>query len=54
MDKIKLIEDANVETLKRLLAGLDIDQFIPCVRMPDGTIRFMTEMTLVGNCVVFE
>jgi hypothetical protein len=50
---INLIEDASVETIKRLLAGLDADDCVPCTRIGNHIIP-LRRIVIDGNRLVFE
>ena len=51
--KINLIEGATIETIKRLFAGLDIDDCTPCVRQGNEIIP-ISRIEIDGNRVIFE
>lgn len=56
MDKpiaINLIEGASVETIKRLLDGLDVDDCVPCIRVGNEAVPF-SRIVIEGNRLVFE
>jgi hypothetical protein len=51
--QINLIDDATIETLKRLFAGLDIDEYTPCVRQGSEIIPIRS-IEIDGNRVIFD
>ena len=51
--KIELIDGATIETIKRLFAGLDIDECAPCVRR-DGEVIPIRSIEIEGSRVIFE
>jgi len=51
--RINLIEDATIETIKRLFDGLDLDECTPCLRQ-GGEIVPIRRIEVEGNRVIFE
>jgi hypothetical protein len=50
---IKLIDGATIETIKRLLAGLDVDDCAPCVRAANGETMLVQRIEIEGNRLIF-
>lgn len=51
--KIDLKDDATVGTLKRLFAGLDVDDCTPCIRQGSELIP-IRRIEIEGPRVIFE
>lgn len=51
--EINLVDDATVETIKRLLTGLDVDDCVPCVRVAHGETRVIERIVIEGNRLIF-
>lgn len=49
---INLIEGATVETIKRLLDGLDVGDCVPCVREGNEVVP-ISRIEIQGNRLIF-
>lgn len=50
---INLIDGATVETIKRLLTGLDVDDCTPFVRTESGETLLIQRIEIEGNRLIF-
>lgn len=51
--EINLIDDATVETIKRLLTGMDVDDCVPCVRAASGAVLTIQRIEIEENRLIF-